>query len=974
MNHGANPVFSKQPTAPMAPMPRGQARRNERHRAHRRSFAAFFKEELLALLLILLAGAGLRAAYFQETAQVSDRSLSGAEEQFQNHWAYALASGDWTPMPGTSDPGIQSAPFYRPPAYPHVLAAVYGLSAGDLRAVRFMQMAFGLLNAVLMFLLARALFGRNAALFAAAFMAGYWVFIHAEAGLNGTVFIVFLLLLLLHLLRRWPERAGAPSLLVAGVVLGALGCFQPGLLALAPLVLIWCLFTGVRRKSRPRVALGGLALLLGVLLALAPGAWRNYRVSGEFVPIAAGAGLELYAGNNAQADAIFSKIDVKEAFGLERPYSLNDTPQYLEALKKKTGREDMTYSGMCRYFTARALGYMAEDPVRTFRGLAKKAALSWGPIEMADNTLTQYDKAGSIALRWLPGFPAVLALFLAGVAWLFARIRAERRSDAGVSAGSRILILSLLTAAVIFLSYWPFAVATHSRAILTPFLMLFGAQAAAWLIAAIQTRRIRAALAGIATCAILFGLTNIQMIPVPRGLAQWHYDRALAFDRSGKADLALEEYRHCVAAAALPQVHRDYGNALAHAGRYDEAVAQYAEERRLYPETPFVEQNWGQVLLLQGKPEQAAERFAGALSANPDSLELAGLLGDALVDAGREAEAQQQFESILRRDPKFQWSSRVQMSPAELKDEEAQIAATMRRCAAYAETHTAFGKAIAQQKGLEEAIYHFREAIRLYSSSASAHSSLGVALMEQNNLEGAREELSTALSLNPKDAQAECARANLLWREGKMAESITSLREALERNPGNTELLNGLGFQLAEAKQVQEAEVVFGKALEQDPGNQLAHNNLGNLLTDLGRYVEAIPHFEAILKQYPEDPFAEFNWGRALALNGQGTAAIEHFRRALAKHPNLIPAHNFLGFELSKLGQNEEAIKEFEAALRLNPDFILARNNLGTVLMEQGKLDEASLHFREALRVNPNDPYPAEHLKTIEERKAATQK
>lgn len=930
--------------------------------------------EVLALLLILTAGAGLRAAYFPEAAQGPNMDLPGTDAQFTAYWMHGLLSGDWTPASGMADPKIQSAPFFRPPGYAYAVAGLHRLTGGVAGSIPIAQMAIGLFNALLLFLLIRPLFGRGSALFGAAFMVVYWAFIPDEARFNASVFTIFFLLLLLHFLRRWPERAGAPSLFIAGGLLGALCLFQPGFILFAPVVLIWCGIVARGRKAPKRVLLAGLLFLCGIALATAPAAVRNYRVSGEFVPISTGAGIDLYAGNNPASEGIWAKINLQETLGIDRAYAVNETPLYLDALKKKTGQEGLTYSGMSRYFARQALEYMAQNPLHTLKACAKRAVLLCGPVDMANNSALYYDKPNSRVLRYLPGFPAVMTLFLMGLLFLCLRLRAERASSEGFSSASRLSILILLLALSAFVICLPFPAAICSRIGITPLLLFFGACAAARIVAFLQEGRFLPVMFSLAACAVLFSAADLRLVPIPQAESRWHFSRGLAFENAPAPEKALEEYRQCVESGDVPMGHRNYGNALAHAARYEEAAQQYAEEHRLFPETPFVDNNWGQVLLMLGKSSEAIAHLNEALRQKPGVFELMGMLGDALTDAGQTEEAQKQYSQMLHSDPKFKWNTRVQLLGGNSQDEEEHLAATMRRYSAYADAHMAYGKEMGLKGAIEDALYHFREAVRIYPQSSQAHSGLAVLLQTTGNVEEAREELKTAFSLNPEDMQVECARATILSNQGKFNESIQLLREALTQHPGNTELLNALAFQLAQTNKKEEALEVFTEALKQDPKNKLAHNNLGNLLTDLGRYDEALPHFEEIVKLDPDDNFAEFNWGRTLALKGAGKEAVSHFRESVRRHPEFVAAHNFLGYELAKLGQNEEAVKEYEAALKLDPDFILARNNLGTLLLDQGKLDDAALQFQEALRINPNDPFPAEHLKTIEEKRGEAPK
>ena len=109
---------------------------------------------------ILLIGLLLRAAYLRELVETPDFATPLADAAFHDYWAQALVTGDWGLPPGTPDPGIRDAPYLRPPGYPYFLAAIYRVAGpGSYLAVRVVQMALGLVSAVLAYWLGRSLFG-----------------------------------------------------------------------------------------------------------------------------------------------------------------------------------------------------------------------------------------------------------------------------------------------------------------------------------------------------------------------------------------------------------------------------------------------------------------------------------------------------------------------------------------------------------------------------------------------------------------------------------------------------------------------------------------------------------------------------------------------------------------------------------------------------------------------------------------------
>jgi len=181
----------------------------ERKAGARGQTPALLKEKrwvLVALLVILAMGGTLRGLYLAEFSKTPDFRVPFADADFHNYWARGLAFGSWAPPFYEVDPHIREIPYFRPPGYAYFLAAVYKLTGPSYFGPRVVQMALGLLNAFLAFLLARRHFGNFAGLVLAGLMATFWPFIYTETDFEEPVVSVFLLLTLALVLTRWAAR------------------------------------------------------------------------------------------------------------------------------------------------------------------------------------------------------------------------------------------------------------------------------------------------------------------------------------------------------------------------------------------------------------------------------------------------------------------------------------------------------------------------------------------------------------------------------------------------------------------------------------------------------------------------------------------------------------------------------------------------------------------------------------------------
>jgi Tfp pilus assembly protein PilF len=184
-------------------------------------------------------------------------------------------------------------------------------------------------------------------------------------------------------------------------------------------------------------------------------------------------------------------------------------------------------------------------------------------------------------------------------------------------------------------------------------------------------------------------------------------------------------FSHAAAAVADNCIaHEALGLVFAKSGRLDEAVAQYTESLRIWPEYDRALIGMGNVLVRQGRMEEAATFAKRALRLKPDSSEAHFLLGFVLMNQGRNDEALEQYFAGLRSDP-----------------ENAGI-------------HHIVGVILGTQGKLDASREQFAEALRIKPDYADAHFGLGVALLRQKKIDESIEQFTEALRLKPDFAQA----------------------------------------------------------------------------------------------------------------------------------------------------------------------------------------------------------------------------
>ncbi|TAK08259.1 MAG: tetratricopeptide repeat protein, partial [Candidatus Manganitrophaceae bacterium] len=147
-----------------------------------------------------------------------------------------------------------------------------------------------------------------------------------------------------------------------------------------------------------------------------------------------------------------------------------------------------------------------------------------------------------------------------------------------------------------------------------------------------------------------------------------------------------------------PDLHHRLARLLAQQGRNEEAIGEYREELRRYPNNPVVQTDLATLLAMKGEDEEARRHFEAALKLAPD-FEYAHLnLALLLARERRYEEALAHNREVLRINP------------------------------AQPQAHLYAGVILKNQGKLEEAIHHLSEAARLKPDDPAAKKNLQEAL------------------------------------------------------------------------------------------------------------------------------------------------------------------------------------------------------------------------------------------------------
>ena len=187
------------------------------------------------------------------------------------------------------------------------------------------------------------------------------------------------------------------------------------------------------------------------------------------------AGLNFYNGNTERASGLPA-----------RPIGLRDVPQYEEGdarwLAERAVAHRLSPAEVSRYWTGRALAWIARHPGDWLVVMGKKLLTLWNAFEIPDNYHYTFMRAHFLSLLWpLPTFALVAPLALVGVVMPF-----WRRTD----VTALYIVCGVYLATVVL-----FYVRGRYRIPAVPFLLVFAAVAVERGLHAFTARRWRTVVA-----------------------------------------------------------------------------------------------------------------------------------------------------------------------------------------------------------------------------------------------------------------------------------------------------------------------------------------------------------------------------------------------------------------------------------------------------------------------------------------------
>lgn len=688
--------------------------------------------------LIGLTAAAL-AIKMAVTARLAEHPL--LQPQGELDTAYYVELGRTLARDGWTAGGV---PFFVAPLYVYFLALVFKASAGSLLAARLVQIVLGAAAVPLLHWTARHWFGEAAARIAAVvyLLCGFVTF--SEVILLQSALDPFLAAATLYWVTR--AQAGGGYLLpaAAGVTAGLFALNRPnaiayGVAAGALLALrSWRRAGGGRRAIVP--AAGRAAIFFaGLALAPAANALRNYAASGEAVLISSHGGLNFFMGNHAGADGTYQAVA-----GLA-PSVASQARDAARLAEEATGRK-MSAGEISNYYYRLALDWIAGHPADALRLQLRKIAILVNKTDVSLNYSYAYYRGEPTLLRFLFVGPWLLMpLGLVGLWW-----NDRRPRDFGYWAWASFIPIYGLSVAAFF-------VADRYRLPLLPVLCVTSAAALVRLVGCVRNRKAAGLALPLVVLAGAFTATGWDL-GLNDGLEEEQARRAVWLVRQGSYAEAREYVAGVPARGARRSlIHFRYGEALAAAGRDEDAIAEFRRALEISPEAHIAALSLAQALARTGRPEEAVPHLVRIFDAGYERQLSGPLLVWALASAGQVDEAVRRL-SAFPEDLVEQYETAVFLGDVALEGGKPREAERWLRLAAarrpeQAKAHFKLGAALLMQERPQEAVAPLERAVRLEPRNGAARRNLALAYAGCNRFAEARAQAQEALRLDPSDVQ-----------------------------------------------------------------------------------------------------------------------------------------------------------------------------------------------------------------------------
>jgi tetratricopeptide (TPR) repeat protein len=328
---------------------------------------------------------------------------------------------------------------------------------------------------------------------------------------------------------------------------------------------------------------------------------------------------------------------------------------------------------------------------------------------------------------------------------------------------------------------------------------------------------------------------------------------AISLHQAGKLDQAIDDYRQVLQQYPdMAEVRSDLGAALAGAGRYEEAIAEYRRSLAV-KSFPQVRLNLALAYYKSGKLTEAARELEQVRRDLPNEPRPAMLLADCYLRLGEN----KKVIELLK--------------PLEQANRDDLAVVYMLGTALVRDGQAGSGQILVDR-------------ILKNGDSAEARLLLGTTKLGVNDFSGALADLQRAVELNPELPDVYAFYGIALLSTGDQAGAQGAFERALKADPNNFDANLRMGLLLRKDEQYDDALRYLRHALEVRPGDPGVRYQIASLQLATGKLAEARGELESLVAESPN--FTEAHVSLATAYYREKRKADGDRERAIVERLN----------------------------------------------------------------------------------------
>jgi len=323
---------------------------------------------------------------------------------------------------------------------------------------------------------------------------------------------------------------------------------------------------------------------------------------------------------------------------------------------------------------------------------------------------------------------------------------------------------------------------------------------------------------------LAFALMSSTLFPTPsvgQSADSLYNDAGKAYE-SGDVKRAIELYEQLVRMApSSVQARTNLGVALAHEGRYSDAIAQYREALKQDPESATIRLDLALACYKQADIAKAATELELLRKKHPENKQALYLLADCYLRLGRYRATVQLLDPVY------------QTGPDDLA------------------VDYALGTALIQDGQPKKGEIVIDRVLK-NGNSAEANLLIGASQFEAGDFKKAAETLNRGLQANPDLPGGWTIYGRALIGRGDNEGAKSAFHRALEADPNDFDANLHLGGMLRHDGENDAAAPYLTRALQLRPESAVAQLQVGALNASTGHLEEARKQLEAIAKRWPD--------------------------------------------------------------------------------------------------------------------------